>query len=33
MPGKTGLELIEEISGLPEVVFVTAYDEFAIKSI
>jgi len=32
MPGKTGLELIEEISGLPEVVFVTAYDEFALRA-
>jgi two-component system, LytTR family, response regulator len=32
MPGKTGLELLEEISSLPEVVFVTAYDEYAIKA-
>jgi two-component system LytT family response regulator len=32
MPGKTGLELIEEISGLPEVIFVTAYDEFALRA-
>jgi two-component system LytT family response regulator len=32
MPGKTGLELIEEISGLPEVVFVTAYDEYALRA-
>ena len=32
MPGKTGLELLEEISALPEVVFVTAYDEYAIRA-
>lgn len=32
MPGKTGLELIEEISALPEVVFVTAYDEYALRA-
>lgn len=32
MPGKTGLELVEEISGTVEVVFVTAYDEHAIKA-
>lgn len=32
MPGKTGLELVEEISVLPEVVFVTAYDEYALRA-
>ena len=32
MPGKTGLELIEEVSALTDVVFVTAYDEYAIKA-
>ena len=32
MPGKSGLELAEEISGTVEVVFVTAYDEHAIKA-
>ncbi len=32
MPGKTGLELVEEISGTVDVVFVTAYDEHAIKA-
>lgn len=32
MPGKSGLELVEEISGTIEVVFVTAYDEHAIKA-
>ncbi|MEI6020908.1 MAG: LytTR family transcriptional regulator DNA-binding domain-containing protein [Bacteroidota bacterium] len=32
MPGKSGLELVEEISGTIDVVFVTAYDEHAIKA-
>lgn len=32
MPGKTGLELVEEISTAIDVVFVTAYDEHAIKA-
>lgn len=32
MPGKNGLELIEEMSALPDVVFVTAHDEYAIKA-
>ena len=32
MPGKNGFELVEEISGVPEVVFVTAYDEYAIRA-
>lgn len=32
MPGKNGFDLLEEISGLPEVVFVTAYDEYAIRA-
>jgi two-component system, LytTR family, response regulator len=32
MPGKTGLELVEEISGMVEVVFVTAFDDHAIKA-
>ena len=32
MPGKTGLELVEEISASVDVVFVTAYDEHAIKA-
>lgn len=32
MPGKTGLELVEEISGAIDVVFVTAYDEHALKA-
>lgn len=32
MPGKTGLELVEEISAMVDVVFVTAYDEHAIKA-
>lgn len=32
MPGKNGFEILEEISGLPEIVFVTAYDEYAIRA-
>lgn len=32
MPGKTGLQLAEEISGAIDVVFVTAHDEHAIKA-
>jgi two-component system, LytTR family, response regulator len=33
MPGKTGFELLEELDGrAPEVIFVTAYDEFAMKA-
>ena len=32
MPGKSGLELAEEISGTIDVVFVTAHDEYAIKA-
>lgn len=36
MPGKNGFELIREMNGLrpaPAIVFVTAYDQFAIKAI
>jgi two-component system, LytTR family, response regulator len=32
MPGKSGLELVEEISGTIDVVFITAHDEHAIKA-
>lgn len=32
MPGKSGLELAEEISAMVDVVFVTAHDEHAIKA-
>jgi len=32
MPGKSGLELVEEISGSIDVVFITAHDEHAIKA-
>ena len=32
MPGKSGLELVEEISGAIDVVFITAHDEHAIKA-
>jgi two-component system LytT family response regulator len=33
MPGKTGFDLLEMIeTGVPEVIFTTAYDEYAIKA-
>ena len=32
MPEKTGFDLLEEISCSPEVVFTTAYDQYAIKA-
>lgn len=32
MPGKTGIELLEELDRSPMVVFTTAYDQFAIKA-
>jgi len=32
MPGKNGFELLEDISGVPEIVFVSAYDDYAIRA-
>ncbi len=32
MPGKNGFELLQELSPVPEVVFVTAYDEYALRA-
>jgi two-component system, LytTR family, response regulator len=32
MPGKNGFELLEELDEAPEVIFVTAYDQFAIRA-
>lgn len=32
MPGKTGFDLLEELDHAPQVIFTTAYDEFAIKA-
>lgn len=32
MPGKTGFEMLEDISHLPEIIFVTAHDEHAIRA-
>lgn len=32
MPEKTGFDMLEELSNCPKVVFVTAYDEYAIKA-
>jgi len=32
MPGKNGFELLEQLEVVPRVIFVTAYDEFAIQA-
>ncbi|GAA4827006.1 DNA-binding response regulator [Marinicella pacifica] len=32
MPGKDGFELLQQLDQVPQVVFVTAYDEYAIKA-
>lgn len=32
MPGKSGFELLEDLSYLPKVIFVTAFDEYAIRA-
>ena len=32
MPGKTGFELLEDLESAPQVIFTTAYDEFALKA-
>ncbi|WP_126972603.1 LytR/AlgR family response regulator transcription factor [Gynurincola endophyticus] len=32
MPGKTGFDLLTEMQKTPEVIFTTAYDEFALKA-
>ncbi len=32
MPGKSGFELLEELDVVPEVIFTTAYDEYALKA-
>ncbi len=32
MPGETGFDLLESLEAVPQVVFVTAYDEYAIKA-
>jgi two-component system LytT family response regulator len=32
MPDKSGFEMLEELESVPEVVFVTAYDEYALKA-
>lgn len=32
MPGKNGFELLEDIEFVPDVVFTTAYDEYALKA-
>lgn len=32
MPGKNGFELLEDLEYVPEVIFTTAYDEYALKA-
>jgi two-component system, LytTR family, response regulator len=32
MPGKNGFELLEDLDYVPKVIFVTAYDEYALKA-
>ncbi len=32
MPGKTGFDLLRELNRTPEVIFTTAYDEYALKA-
>lgn len=32
MPGMNGFQVLEQLENVPEVIFVTAYDEFAIKA-
>jgi len=32
MPGKTGFELLEELDFVPEIIFVTAFDDYAIRA-
>jgi two-component system LytT family response regulator len=32
MPGKTGFEMLTELSKAPQVIFTTAYDEYALKA-
>jgi two-component system, LytTR family, response regulator len=32
MPGKTGFEMLEELEKAPNVIFTTAYDEYALKA-
>ena len=32
MPGKTGFELLEMLDNVPDVIFTTAYDEYALKA-
>lgn len=32
MPGKTGFEMLQDLDYLPKVIFVTAYDEYALRA-
>ena len=32
MPGKTGFDMLQELDRIPQVIFTTAYDEYALKA-
>src|SRR3982751_2519561 len=32
MPGKTGFDMLSQLERIPQVIFTTAYDEFALKA-
>ncbi|APG64652.1 DNA-binding response regulator [Tenacibaculum todarodis] len=32
MPGKSGFDLLEELTNVPDVIFTTAYDQYAVKA-
>lgn len=32
MPGKTGFDMLTELNSVPEIIFTTAYDEYALKA-
>ncbi len=32
IPGKSGFDLLEELTTVPEIVFTTAYDQYAVKA-
>src|SRR5215510_3355674 len=32
MPGRSGFELLEQLDDVPQVIFTTAYDEYALKA-
>jgi len=32
MPGQSGFDLLESLADVPEVIFTTAFDEYAVKA-